>query len=126
MNDTYLIMFLAIIFIPIIAQINISINYKKYKNMENKNKISGFEVARKILDANGLSNIYIFEKPDSNLSDHYDPNRKVIKLSTDVFHGQTIAAASIAAHECGHAIQDKYLLLCCIYFKFNFFFSRNG
>jgi Zn-dependent membrane protease YugP len=42
-----------------------------------------------------------------NLSDHYDPTRKVIKLSTDIYHGSSIASAAVAAHECGHAIQDK-------------------
>ena len=101
-----ILLYLAIIIIPVIAQINISVSYSKYKKINNSKGLSGFEVARKILDANGLEDIYVVET-SGNLSDHYDPSRKVIKLSKDIFNGETIAAASVAAHECGHAIQDK-------------------
>lgn len=101
-----LILYIVIILIPLIAQMQISFSYSKYKRVDNSVKLSGFEVARKILDANGLEDIYIVETK-GNLTDHYDPSRKVIKLSNDIFHGETIAAASVAAHECGHAIQDK-------------------
>lgn len=101
-----ILLYLAIIIIPVVAQINISVSYGKYKKINNSKGLSGFEVARKILDANGLEDIYVVET-SGNLSDHYDPNRKVIKLSKDIFNGDTIAAASVAAHECGHAIQDK-------------------
>lgn len=101
-----ILLYLAIIIIPVIAQINISVSYSKYKKINNSKGLSGFEVARKILDANGLEDIYVVETSGS-LSDHYDPSRKVIKLSKDIFNGDTIAAASVAAHECGHAIQDK-------------------
>ncbi len=101
-----LILYLLIFIIPLVAQININSSYRKYKNEENSNGLSGFEVARKILDANGLDDIYIVET-EGNLTDHYDPNRKVIKLSHDIFKGETIAAAAVAAHECGHALQDK-------------------
>ncbi|MBE6156436.1 MAG: zinc metallopeptidase [Firmicutes bacterium] len=100
------ILYILIILIPVIAQINISSSYGKYKKVKNSTGLSGFEVARKILDANGLEDIYVVET-NGNLTDHYDPNRKVIKLSKDIFKGETIAAASVAAHECGHAIQDK-------------------
>jgi len=58
------------------------------------------------LDSNDLQDVHIVEVKGS-LSDHYDPTRKVVRLSTDVFHGTSIASTSIAAHECGHAIQDK-------------------
>lgn len=101
-----IVLYIVIIGIPLIAQLRITSSYSKYKKIENDNKISGFEVARKILDANGLEDIYVVETT-GELTDHYDPTRKVIKLSTDIFHGESIAAASVAAHECGHAIQDK-------------------
>ncbi len=101
-----LLLYILIILIPIIAQIGISVNYSKYKKVENSKKLSGFEVAKKILEANGLNDIYVVET-SGNLTDHYDPTRKVIKLSKDIFHGETVAAASVAAHECGHALQDK-------------------
>lgn len=88
------------------AQIYITSSYNKYKQIANKNRLSGFEVAKQILEKNGLDNIYITEVR-GNLTDHYDSGRKVIRLSTDVFHGTSIASASVAAHEVGHAIQDK-------------------
>lgn len=92
--------------ITLAAQFFINNRYGKYKNIENEKKLTGVEVARKILDANGLEEIYVTETKGV-LSDHYDPNRKVIRLSKDIFHGTSIAAASVAAHECGHAIQHK-------------------
>lgn len=101
-----LILIILILLIPAIAQFSISINYSNYKKQANSKGISGQEVARKILDENGLSNIYVVETK-GNLTDHYDSARKVVRLSTEVFHGESIAAAAIAAHECGHAIQDK-------------------
>lgn len=99
-------LYAIIIIIPLLAQLNISSTYKKYKKEKNNKSISGFEVARKILDDNGLEDIYIVET-GGNLTDHYDPTRKTIKLSKEIFHGETIAAIAVAAHECGHAIQDK-------------------
>ncbi len=101
-----LLLIIAIILIPLIAQISVSSNYGKYKKIENKSKASGFDVARKMLNDNGLEKIHIVET-SGNLTDHYDSKRNVIRLSKDVYHGETISAMAIAAHECGHAIQDK-------------------
>lgn len=95
-----------IIIIPLIAEIGVKGTYKKYLKVENKDGISGQEVARKILDKNGLKDMYVVEV-EGELSDHYDPQRKVVRLSKNVFHGTTVASIAIAAHECGHAIQDK-------------------
>lgn len=92
--------------IPAIAQISVSMNYGKYKQIKNTKNLTGFDVARKILDQNGLEDMYIVETK-GNLTDHYDPSKKVVRLSTHVFHESTVAAIAIAAHECGHAIQDK-------------------
>ena len=97
--------FLALI-IPMIAQIYVTSNYNKYKRINNDKKMTGFDVARMILDKNGLNNMYVVETK-GNLTDHYDPKRKTIKLSSDVFHGSSIAAMAVAAHEVGHALQDK-------------------
>lgn len=97
---------IAIIAIPIIAQSFISFNYNKFKQIINKKELSGCEIARQILDENGLDKVHVVEVKGI-MSDHYDPNRKVVRLSTEVFHGTTIASSAIAAHECGHAIQDK-------------------
>ena len=92
--------------ITVFAQFRITSTYNKYKKIKNKRQISGFEVAKEILDKNGLSNIYVTEAK-GQLTDCYVSDRKVIRLSTEIFHGTTIASASVAAHEVGHAIQDK-------------------
>ena len=92
--------------ISLIAQIIVTSSYSKYKKVLNSKDLTGYEIARKILDKNGLQDIMILETK-GNLSDHYDPTRKVIKLSTDIYHGTSIASQAVAAHECGHAIQDK-------------------
>ena len=94
------------IVITIGAQILVSSRYSKYKNIENNSKMSGCEVALKLLKEHNLEDIYVIET-QGNLTDHYDPNNKVIRLSTDIFHGTSIASASVAAHEVGHAIQYK-------------------
>ena len=101
----YTIPFLGFI-ITLIAQIYVNNSYNKYKYQGLKKKITGVEVARTILDRNGLQNIKI-EEVRGNLTDHYDPKSKKIRLSSDIYKGDTIAAASVAAHECGHAIQHK-------------------
>lgn len=92
--------------ITFIAQIYVNNSYNKYKYQSLRKRITGAEVARNILDKNGLQNIKIKEVR-GNLTDHYDPSKKVVSLSTDIYNGDTIAAASVAAHECGHAIQHK-------------------
>ncbi len=104
-DPTYILVLIGFL-ITLIAQIYVSSTYKKYKKVKNKSGLQGFEVARRILDEGGLSNIDIVEVK-GELTDHYDPGRKVVRLSTDIFHGETVAAASVAAHECGHALQDK-------------------
>lgn len=92
--------------ITIFAQIRINSTYSKYRGIGCKKKLSGCEVARKILDSYQLEHIHVVEV-SGTLTDHYDPGRKVVRLSKEVFHGDSVASISIAAHECGHAIQDK-------------------
>ena len=99
-------LYLLALIIPLIAQVYINSSYKKYSNIKNRKGLTGFDVARKILDKNGLKEIYIVETKGV-LTDHYDPKRKTVKLSTDVFHSDSISSIAVAAHECGHAIQDK-------------------
>lgn len=92
--------------VTLIAQFMVNSRYNTYKKQSSKKGLSGQEVARLILDKNGLNDVYVTEV-HGTLSDHYDPSRKVVRLSTDIFHGTSIAACSVAAHEVGHAIQDK-------------------
>ena len=101
-----LIILIPIIVLPILAQALVTSTYNKYAKIENSIHISGKEVARKILDSNGLSNVTIAEI-SGNLTDHYDPRKKHINLSTKIYKDQSISSVSVAAHECGHAIQDK-------------------
>lgn len=101
-----LILLLGVILIPLLASIYIKITYNKFSKMNNPKGLSGFEVARKILDAKGLEDIHIVEVK-GNLTDHYDASRKVVRLSTDIFHGESISSLAVASHEVGHAIQDK-------------------
>lgn len=106
-DDWASILLLVIGFILVIwAQVKINFAYSKYRKISNSTGLTGFDVARRILNANGLSNIEVYET-NGNLTDHYDPSKKIIKLSNDIYHGTSIASCAVAAHECGHAIQDK-------------------
>ena len=88
------------------ASLYIKSNYKKYREILVNKKYSGFDTAREILDNNGLKDVLILEV-QGELTDHYDPKKKIVSLSTDIYHGTSIASVAVAAHECGHAIQDK-------------------
>lgn len=92
--------------ITFLAQIYVNNSYNKYKCQNLKKKTTGSLVAREILDRNGLKKVKVVEV-SGKLTDHYDPRKKIVSLSSDIYHGETIASASVAAHECGHAIQDK-------------------
>lgn len=119
--ETNLILYILVLIIPIGSQLYIRSTYNKYKAIISEKKLSGFEIARAILDANGLSKVHIVEVKGT-LNDHYDSRRKVVRLSSDIFHKETIASAAIAAHEVGHAIQDKegytFLKIRAILFPF--------
>ena len=88
------------------AQIYINSSYNKTKRIKNRAGITGAQTARKILDENGLSNVKV-EEVTGILGDHYDPRTKTVRLSSDIYRNTSIASASVAAHETGHAIQDK-------------------
>lgn len=92
--------------ITFLAQLLVKGRYNKYKEINSNGKKTGKEIARKILDENGLSKVTIKESAGT-LTDHYDPKNKTVNLSTDIYKGTSIAAVAVAAHECGHAIQDK-------------------
>ncbi|MBE6854888.1 MAG: zinc metallopeptidase [Ruminococcus sp.] len=90
--------------ISLIVQINIKSTYSRYRDVRSDRNISGAEAARRILDANGLYNVQI-QQIGGELTDHFDPRTNVVSLSTDVFHGTSLASVGVAAHEVGHAIQ---------------------
>lgn len=109
-NEEYTVLYYALPIIGLIlslaADLLVKSRYNIYKKEKITKPITGCDVARTILDNNGLSNIKILRN-SGTLTDHYDPTKKVVNLSADIYDGATIAAASVAAHECGHAIQDK-------------------
>ncbi len=102
----YLLFYLLMLIIPTIAQSYVMSTYNKYIKVKAGCNLTGYDMAKKILEKNGLGSLYIVEA-QGTLTDHYDPTRKTVKLSHDVFHGDSISSIAIAAHECGHAIQDK-------------------
>lgn len=104
-DTTYLILIPAVI-IAFWAQNKIDSAYKKYRTVRIASGITGSEVARSILDGAGLFDVRV-EKYGKHLGDHYDPSKRVIRLSPEVYDGATVASAGIAAHECGHAIQHQ-------------------
>lgn len=111
-GGSYLIYVLPALLLAMYASSRVKSTYRKYSQFENRNGYSGAEVARMILDRNDITTIAI-ERIDGNLTDHYDSKNKVLRLSNGVYDNRSIAALGIAAHECGHAIQDSegYLFL---------------
>jgi len=101
----YLIYFAIIVLIPLWAQMRVKNTFAKYSRVPTSTYRRGADIAREILNANGLFNVAV-EEGRGFLSDHYDPRNKTVRLSPENYHGNSIAAAAVAAHECGHAIQD--------------------
>lgn len=102
-DSTYLLVIPAVIF-ALIAQIKVKTTFNKYSSEHNQHGYTAKEVARKILDDNGLQNVSI-EYIQGELTDHYDPTANVIRLSDSVYSSTSVAAIGVAAHEVGHAIQ---------------------
>lgn len=108
MDDSFIIYGLIIIsmILILISKIFVTNSYNKYLIIDSERKITGYEATRKNLDKHNLHNIKIIET-NGYLTDHYDSTNKIIKLSSNVYHGCSIASVSVALHECAHAIQDK-------------------
>lgn len=99
----YFLAILAMIF-ALVAQIKVKTTFSRYSSEQNGHGYTAKEVARRILDENGLQNISI-EYVSGELTDHYDPSANVIRLSDAVYSSTSVAAIGVAAHEVGHAIQ---------------------
>lgn len=112
-NSGYMIgsvlVFLAAL-LALYAQSQVTNTYRKYKRVPSARGLTGAQVAREILDMNGLSHISVYEV-SGQLTDHYNPSKNLINLSTDIYRGTSIASLAVAAHEVGHAIQykEKYM-----------------
>ncbi|WP_251670167.1 MULTISPECIES: zinc metallopeptidase [unclassified Sporosarcina] len=95
-----------IILLPLYAQFKVKSTYKKYSKVASTSGMTGAQVARLILDQNGLHDVKVVESKGF-LSDHYNPMTKIVALSSSNYHEASVAGTAIAAHEVGHAIQDK-------------------
>lgn len=100
----YIALVLPMVVFAMIAQFSVTSTFDRYSKKLTMRGITGEESARMILNANGLSSVRI-ERVAGKLSDHYDPRANVIRLSSEVYDGKSVAAVGVAAHEAGHAVQ---------------------
>ncbi len=105
-DPLYFIFALPALILGLYAQFKVKSAFSKYSRVRNTTGITGAQAARRILDANGLTHVDV-ERTQGMLSDHYDPRSKTLRLSPAVYEGPTLAAVGVAAHEAGHALQDK-------------------
>ena len=103
-DPLYLVMILPALLLSAWASWSTRSRFEKWSRVANQRGLSGADVARYLLDQNGLSEVQI-EPVQGALSDHYDPRTRVVRLSEPVFYGRSIASMAVAAHETGHAIQ---------------------
>jgi hypothetical protein len=101
---TYLILILPILLLSMFVQWKFRTKFSKYSELQLSSALSGKEVAEQMLHDHNIYDVKILSL-EGQLTDHYNPSSKTVNLSTDVYYGRSIAAAAVAAHECGHAIQ---------------------
>ncbi len=103
-DPTYILVIIGAL-LSIWASMRVNSTFRRYSGMRSMTGMTGAQAARKLLDYNGLSNVRI-EHVRGSLTDHYDPSSKVLRLSDATFASGSVAAIGVAAHECGHAVQD--------------------
>ena len=101
---TYWILFIGIAILSYLVQANLKRKFDKYSRMALSNGMTGREIAEKMLRDNGIYDVRVTSTPGM-LTDHYNPANKTVNLSEGVYNTCSIAAAAVAAHECGHAVQ---------------------
>jgi len=106
LNPLYLVVMIVPMLISLYAQSKVKSAFNKYSKVMSAKGITGADAARRILDNSGLSHVNV-ERSQGFLSDHYDPRSKTLRLSDDVYGSSSLAAVGVAAHEAGHALQDK-------------------
>ncbi len=111
-DSTWFIFVLPALLIGLLAQAKVSGAYNRYSRVNSGSGLTGAQVARMILDRNGLYDVPV-EPVAGQLTDHYDPRARVVRLSSSIYNGSSIASMSVAAHEAGHALQhaDGYFPL---------------
>lgn len=105
-SPLYLILALPGLLLGLWAQARVKGAFNKYSKVRTTRNVTGAQVARMLLDAQGLFDVEVEESKGGMLSDHYDPRSKTLRLSPEVYGAPSVAAAGVAAHETGHALQD--------------------
>ena len=104
-DPMYLVFSLPALLLALFAQARVKANFAKFSKVATMRGVTGAQVARSLLDSSGLQQVQV-QRAQGFLSDHYDPRDKVLRLSQAVHDSHSVAAAGIAAHEMGHALQD--------------------
>ena len=104
-DSTYILVIIAFA-LTLFASFGVKSTFAKYDKIKNTRGITGADAARRILSANGISNVRVEHTPGS-LTDHFDPRTNVVRLSDATYNSSSVAAIGVAAHECGHAIQHS-------------------
>ncbi len=109
-DPLYIMLVIPALIISLLAQANVSSAFAKYSKLNSTRGMTGYDIARKMLDDNGLTHIQI-EQVGGKLTDHFDPTKEKVRLSDSVYHSTSVAAIGVAAHEVGHALQyaDNYM-----------------
>ncbi len=100
----YWILFIAIAILSYGVQANLNRKFSKYSRIRTSGGLTGYDVARRMLEENGLGNVRV-TCVEGSLTDHYNPENNTVNLSREVYYGNSITSAAVAAHECGHAVQ---------------------
>ncbi|KQS42100.1 zinc metallopeptidase [Pedobacter sp. Leaf194] len=100
----YLILIIPVLLLSMFVQWRFRNKFSKYAEMQLSSGLSGKEVAERMLHDNGIFDVKVMST-EGQLTDHYNPTDRTVNLSTDVYYSRSVAAAAVAAHECGHAVQ---------------------
>jgi len=103
-DPTYMVLMVVGMGLVFIPQIWVKNTVSRFSEVPTARNLRGMDVARSILNENGLTDVGL-EMVEGQLSDHYDPSSRTVRLSPDIYHGTSVASVAIAAHECGHAVQ---------------------
>lgn len=106
MDMSYIVLVLPAIILAMVAQAKVQSTFSKFSQVGNISGYTGAEVAKRIMNLAGVHDVRV-ERVRGNLTDHYDPTNKVLRLSDSVYNSQSVAAIGVAAHEVGHAIQHN-------------------
>ena len=105
-NPTYWLFMAPAFILMLAAQFFVNSTYKKWSRVQSRSKLSGAEAAERLIRYGGLHEVQV-QGVRGKLTDHYDPRKKILRLSEGVYKGNSVASLAIAAHELGHAAQDK-------------------